>query len=60
MPGVHKKARLEHRGRHRAKRPKTFKSEALANVYAELKGIKKYDVVRMNSGLSRKLKLVVK
>jgi hypothetical protein len=60
MPGVHKKARLEHRGRHRAKRPQTFHTEAKAKAWAEKKGIKKYDVVRLNNGISRKVKIVVK
>ncbi len=60
MPGVHKKALLQHRGRHRAKRPRTFKTEAAAKQWAEAQGIKKYEIVRLGLGLSRKLKVVPK
>lgn len=60
MPGVHKKVQLLHRGRHRAKRPKTFKSVAKAKAHADASGNKKYEVVQMNYGLSRKFKIVSK
>jgi len=55
-----KKDRLLHRGRHRAARPKTFATEVLAKAWAEAQGIKKYDIVRLDSGLSKKVKVVSK
>ena len=60
MPGAHKKAQLMHRGRHRAKRPRTFKTEALAKAWADAQGIKKYDLVKLNFGLSKKIKILSK
>ena len=60
MPGAHKKDQLMHRGRHRAKRPRTFKKEALAKAWADAQGIKKYDLVKLNNGLSKKIKIVSK
>ncbi len=56
----HKKPQLVHRGRHRAKRPRTFKTEENAKKWADSQGIKKYDVVRLSDGLSKKLKIVPK
>ena len=49
-----------HRGRRRAVRPKTFSTEKKAQDWAHKKGIKSFDVVRLNSGLSKKLKVVAK
>ena len=49
-----------HRGRHRLKRPRTFKSEDKAKKWAESQGIKSFDIVRLKSGLSKKLKIVPK
>jgi len=49
-----------HRGRHRATRARTFSTEAKAKAYATQEGIKNYDVVKVNFGLSDKLKIVVK
>ena len=54
-----KKDRLLHRGRHRAPRAKTFSTEALAKTWAEAQGLKKYELVRLDSGLSKKIKVVV-
>ena len=49
-----------HRGRHRGARPKTFDSEDKAKAYAQREGIKNFEIVRLNYGLSRKLAVVVK
>lgn len=38
---------LLNRGRHRAKRPKTFASEQNAIAYAQQKGLKKYKIVNI-------------
>ncbi len=47
-------------GRNRKPRPKTFKSEEAANKYAESKGIKSFELVRLRHGLSSKVKIVEK
>ena len=49
-----------HRGRHRAVRPKTFSSEEKAKEWAEAQGMKSFNVVRLNSGISKKVKIVEK
>ena len=49
-----------HRGRHRCVRPKTFLSEVKAKAWANAQGIKAFDVVRLKSGLSKKVKVVPK
>ena len=59
-----RKLRLAHNLRHK-KRPKktgakTFKSEASANKYAEVKGIKEYNLVNLKLGDKKKLKIVKK
>jgi hypothetical protein len=49
------------KGRNRAKRPKTFKSEEAAKKYAEAKGIKNYkliDLQELNPNRN-KIKIVV-
>ena len=57
---AYKRSTRFHRGRNRAKRPKTFDSEKKAQEWAHKQGIKSFDVVRLNSGLSKKVKVVVK
>lgn len=47
-----------HRGRHRLKRAKTFDSEAKAKAWAAKESIKDFKIVRLNSGISRKVKIV--
>ena len=54
-----KKPILLHRGRHRAPRAKTFSTEAAAKTWAEAQGIKKFELVRLNNGLSKKIQVVV-
>ncbi|HIH39561.1 TPA: hypothetical protein HA219_02490 [Candidatus Woesearchaeota archaeon] len=49
-----------HRGRHRSPRPKTFSSEEKAKAYAQKQGMKNFEVVRLKSGLSRKVKITEK
>ncbi len=56
----HKREIRFHRGRHRKDRAKTFKTEAQAKAWAQKEGIKSFDVVRLNHGLSRKLTVVAK
>lgn len=56
----HKRDIVCHAGRHRAKRPRTFSSEDKAKKWAESQGIKNFNIVRLNSGLSKKLKIVKK
>ena len=47
------------KGRLRAKRPKTFKSEASANSYAEQKGMKDFKLVNISiNPLKPKIKIV--
>ena len=57
------KRRLAHipKSRVRSKRPKTFKSEELAKVYAEKQGIKKYSLENLKSAESseKKLRIIV-
>ncbi len=57
---VHKRCSRCHRGRHRAARSRTFISEDRAKAWAQKEGIKNFEVVRLNSGLSRKLVVVAK
>lgn len=56
----HKKSELMHRGRHRAKRARTFDTEAKAKTYAAKHNIKEFKIVRLNSGISKKLMIVSK
>ncbi len=56
----HKKPILRHRGRNRSARPKTFKSEDAAKAYAAKSGIKSFEVVHLNNGISKKFKIVSK
>ncbi len=56
----HNREQVCHRGRHRLKRARTFSTEEKAKAWAEKNKIKNFDIVRLNSGLSRKLKIVVK
>ena len=60
MSVSHKRDNALNRGRKRSPRPKTFKSEDLANKWAEAQKIKSYDIVRLNMGLSKKVKIVSK
>ena len=60
MSTGHGKDRLMHRGRRRAKRARTFASEEKAKTYAQKEGIKSFEVVKLNVGLSRKFKIVSK
>ena len=67
MPKIHtrRKRKLRmfgSRKRGRAKRPKTFKSEAAAKKYAEIKGIKNYNLVDLQelNPNKCKIKIVVK
>ncbi len=57
---VRKRKILLHRGRHRAKRPRTFKSIELATKWASAQGIKAFEVVKMSLGISKKYKIVEK
>ncbi len=57
---AYKRRILRHRGRHRAKRPRTFSTEEKAKTWAQAQGIKNYDIINLNVGLSRKLKVVSK
>lgn len=41
-------------------RPKTFSSEAKAKAWAKKEGIASFEVVRLKSGLSKKVKIVPK
>ena len=49
-----------HRGRNRKDRPQTFSTEAKAKAWASRKGLKSFDIVKINTGLSRKVKVVAK
>lgn len=59
-----RKLGLSHNRRHKKRvkknKPKTFKTEASAKKYAEVKGIKKYDIVNLKLGEKKKLKIVPK
>jgi hypothetical protein len=56
-----KKPILLKRGRHRAPRPKTFGSEALAKTYAEKNGIKEYTLKDLTPySKDKKIQLIVK
>jgi len=54
----HKRETRCHRGRHRKARAKTFSSEEKAKAWAGSNCIKSFNIVRLNSGLSRKVKVV--
>lgn len=43
------------RGRNRASRPKTFKTEELANAYAKVNGIKEYSLENLSANKIRLL-----
>ena len=49
-----------HRGRHRKDRAKTFINEEKAKAWAQKEGLKSFEVVKINVGLSRKFKVVSK
>jgi len=51
---------LSHKKRVKKDRPKTFKTEVSAKKYAEVKGIKNYELVNMKLGDKKKLKIVSK
>ena len=57
---VRKRKLLTHRGRHRKVRPQTFSTEVQAKAYAQKHGMKSFDVVKINIGLSNKFKVVGK
>ncbi|MEK6887143.1 MAG: hypothetical protein AABW88_04905 [Nanoarchaeota archaeon] len=57
---AHKREQRCHRGRHRCARPKTFRSEDKAKSWAQKEGIKNFEIVRLRSGLSNKVKVVSK
>ena len=47
------------KGRHRRSRPKSFKTEAAAQAYATLNGIKSFTLKNLKSALSKEKKLVI-
>ena len=49
-----------HRGRNRKDRPQTFSNVEKANTWASKRGMKGFDVVKINTGLSKKFKVVAK
>lgn len=51
---------LRHKKRAKKNRPKTFRTEASAKKYAEFKGIKDYEIVNLQLGNKKKLKIVPK
>ena len=59
-----RKLGLAHNKRHKKRvkkeKPKTFKTEASAKKYAEVKGIKNYEIVNLKLGDKKKLKIVPK
>ncbi|MBS3143310.1 hypothetical protein J4446_00310 [Candidatus Woesearchaeota archaeon] len=61
---VKRRLGLAHNKRHVKKikkvRPKTFKTEESAKKYADVKGIKNYELVNLKIGSKRKLKVVSK
>ena len=56
------KAILQHRGRNRTRRPKTFKSTDAAKAYAEKAGIKDYELqnLKFDSSPVKKIRIMVK
>ena len=56
-----KKEILQHRGRNRARRLKTFKNEEAAKKYAESLGIKNFELRNSKPGSTeKKIKIIVK
>jgi hypothetical protein len=51
---------LRHKKRKKKIRPKTFKTEASAKKYAEIMGIKNYEIVNLKLGNKKKLKIIPK
>jgi len=59
-----RKLGLSHNRRHKKRvkvnKPKTFKTESSAKKYAEALGLKKYEIINLNTEDKKKLKVIPK